>query len=348
MADLPTAEGIGRAMVILALLWWSWGGYAWLTSVVDPEEGEVRIAIFAAMAAFLIVALCVPEAFGGLALEFAVAYTGVRAAHLALFVIASTEDPDLRHSVFTLAVSTAIAGALLIAGSFLDTGPQLAVWSFALALDLIGPYFFGVEGWKLNPRHFAERYGLIIIIALGESIVAIGIGAEAGLTWGIAAAAALGVALAATLWWAYFDVVSHVNVRRLVRAPVGRVQNAFARDGYSYLHFPMVAGIVLVALGLKKTLEHVDDPLKTVPAFALLGGVAIYLLAHVAFRWRGVHTLNRQRTALALLLFALVPVATEVSALIALVAVVALMSVLITYETIHYGESRYQVRHEDD
>ena len=346
MADHPSWERIAQGMVVLALLWWSWGGYAWLTSVIDPEEGAVRIAIFAAMAAFLLVSLCVPESFGGLALEFALAYGAVRAAHIALFIIASAEMPDLRHSVIGLAGSTALGVGILVAGSFLDEGGQLAVWTLALAIDMALPYFFGTEGWKLVPGHFAERFGLIVIIALGESIVAIGIGAEAGLTWGVAAAAVVGIALAATMWWTYFDVVAQVNLRRLVQAPVGRIQNALARDAYGYLHFLLVAGIVLVALGLKKTLADVEEPLKTIPAFALLGGTSIYLLGHVAIRLRGTRTLNRQRAGLAVLLLGLVPIAAEVPALAALAGVVVLMSLLIAYETWSYdSEQRYQLRH---
>src|SRR5215207_7848282 len=142
------------------------------------------------------------------------------------------------------------------------------------------PYLFGSEGWKLVPRHFVERHGLIVIIALGESIVAIGVGAEAvDVDAGVVAAAVLGIAVAAALWWLYFDVVALVAERRLSNAAVGREQNEIARDSFSYLHFPMVAGIVLLALGLKKTLEHVEDPLETVPAVATLGGVGLYLLA---------------------------------------------------------------------
>ena len=124
-----------------------------------------------------------------------------------------------------------------------------------------GPYLFGSEGWKLVPGHFAERHGLIVIIALGESIVAIGVGAAGALTFGIGAAAVLGVALTAALWWTYFDVVAIVSGRRLVDAEPGRVQNEMARDSYSYIHLLMVAGIVLVALGLKKTIGHFDDHL---------------------------------------------------------------------------------------
>jgi low temperature requirement protein LtrA len=346
MSDHPTWDGLAQGLLVLGVLWWSWTGYAWLTSVVDPEEGGVRIAIFAAMAAFLIVALCVPEAFGDLALTFAVAYGGVRVAHIALFVLASGDDPALRQSVTGLAISTAIGVGLLAGASSLDGVAQGALWALALLLDMGGPYFFGSEGWKLVPGHFAERHGLIIIIALGESIVAIGVGAEVGLDVGVVAAAVLGIALAAAMWWIYFDVVALVSARRLARAPEGRVRNEMARDSYSYLHFPMVAGIVLVALGLKKTLGEVDDPLEVVPAFALLGGVAFYLLGHVAFRFRHIHTINRQRLGLALLLFALLPVAIELPALGILALINVLVWAMIVYETISYGESRARVRRE--
>jgi low temperature requirement protein LtrA len=347
MSDDPTWEGLARGLLVLGVLWWSWTAYAWLTSVVDPEEGGVRIAMFAAMAAFLIVALCVPEAFGGLALEFALAYGVVRTAHIALFMLASRDDPALRSSVVGLAGSSALGVGLLIGASFLDGAAQGGLWAVALLLDLGGPFLFGSAGWKLVPVHFAERHGLIIIIALGESIVAIGVGAGAGLTVGQAAAAVLGIALVAELWWIYFDVVALVSARRLARAPEGRERNEMARDSYSYLHLPMVAGIVLVALGLKKTLGHVEDPLETVPAFALLGGVAFYLLGHVGFRFRHVRTINRQRLLLALGLFALLPVAIEIPALATVGALTVLLASMITYETISYGEGRARVRHGD-
>jgi low temperature requirement protein LtrA len=347
MSADPTWSGLAQGILVLGVLWWSWTGYAWLTSVVDPEEGAVRIAMFAAMAAFLIVSIAVPDAFGDLALEFALAYGAVRAAHIALFVLASRDDPDLRRSVAGLAVGTAIGVGLLIGASFLDGLAQGALWVLALALDMGGPFFFGAGGWKLVPGHFAERHGLIIIIALGESIVAIGVGAHAHLDLGIAAAAVLGVALSAALWWMYFDIVALVSRRRLIDAPEGRVRNELARDSYSYIHFPMVAGIVLMALGLKTTLGHVSDPLHTVPAFALLGGISAYLLGLVAFRLRHVHTINRQRLAMAVLLFALLPLATNIPALATLSILVALLAAMITYETRSYGEGRARARHPD-
>jgi low temperature requirement protein LtrA len=168
MSAHPTWAGLAQGVLVLGVLWWSWVGYAWLTSVVDPEEGAVRIAMFAAMAALLIVAICVPQAFGGLALEFALAYGAVRAAHIALFMLASRDDPALRHSTVGLAFGTAIGVGLLIAASALDGLAQAAVWGLALLLDMGEPFLFGSEGWKLAPGHFAERHGLIIIIALGN------------------------------------------------------------------------------------------------------------------------------------------------------------------------------------
>jgi len=154
--------------------------------------------------------------------------------------------------------------------------------------------------------------------------------------------------VAGELWWLYFDIVALVAERRLTRAKVGREQNEIARDSFSYLHFPMVAGIVLLALGMKLTLQHVDEPLETVPAAAMLGGAAIYLLAHVAFRWRNVHRFNTARLACALLLFALIPLGTSIDALWTLALLAALLAVLIVYETRHFAELRNRLRHQLD
>jgi low temperature requirement protein LtrA len=347
MSEDPTWTGVGHGMLVLGLLWWSWTAYAWLTSVVDPEEGGIRIALFCAMAGFLIAAICVPEAFGDLATEFALAYGAVRFAQIVLMFLAGRDDPGLRRSVTGLAIGTAIGFSLLLGGSFLDPGAQAAVWGLALALDMSEPYLFGSEGWHLVPGHFAERHGLIVIIALGESIVAIGLGAGTDLTWGIAAAAALGIAVVAALWWTYFDIVALVSARRLVRAPVGKIQNELARDSYSYIHFLLVAGIILLALGLKKSLGHPTDPLDDVPAFALVGGVAVYLLGLVAFRYRHVRTINPQRFGMALLLLALYPLALELSALAMIAVLNALLWTMIAFETRGYGEDRAEVRHGD-
>jgi low temperature requirement protein LtrA len=345
MAANPTGAGLGKGLLVLALLWWAWVGYAWLTSVVDPEEGAVRFAIFAAMAALLVVALCVPQAFGGEALLFAGAYAAVRGAQIGLFTVASRDEPELRRSVIGLAASTALGVGLLVAGALAGGAVQVVVWALALVLDMLGPFLFGSEGWKLVPGHFAERHGLIVLIALGESIVAIGVGAGSGVDAGIVAAAVLGTAVAAELWWLYFDIVALVAARRLSNATEGRERNEIARDSFSYLHFPMVAGIVLLALGLKKTLAHVDDPLKLVPAVALLGGTALYLVAHVAFRWRNVHRFSPQRLVCALALLALIPAAVELPALATLGIAAALLAALIAYESVRFAELRDRLRH---
>lgn len=336
--------GIIQGLLVLAMLWWSWAAYAWLTSVVDPEEGAVRIVMFGTMAALLVVALAVPEAFDDYALHFAIAYGAVRVAHIVLFALAGRGDAGLRHSVSTLSVSSAIAIGLLTGAAFLDGVAQGALWVIAIVIDFGGPALFGVAGWRLVPGHFAERHGLVIILALGESIVVLGVGATAGLTAGVITAVVLGVALAAALWWAYFDVVALVTEHRVTRAEVGRERNSLARDSYSYLHYPMVAGIIVAAVGLENTLAHVDEPLTTIAAVALLGGLALYLLAHVALRARNARSLNHHRLLLAAVLVALVPMAVRVAAIVTLAVVAVLLWILVALETRHYGETRHHLR----
>ena len=348
MSHDQTWSGLAQGLLILGVLWWAWVGYAWLTSVIDPEALAIRGAIFVAMAALLIVAICVQEAFGNLALTFALAIGVFRTAHIALFWLAGAEadDGDLRRSVIGLAVSTVLAVGVLILASLFDGIVQGALWALAILLDMAGPYLFGSEGWKLVPGHFAERHGLIVIIALGESIVAIGVGASGELDLGIGTAAVLGVFLAAALWWTYFDVVALIAARRLGEAESGRIQNELARDSYSYIHLLLVAGIVLMALGLKVTIGHHSEHLHYVAAFALLGGVATYLIGLVSFRYRHVKTVNRRRLGLAIVLLLLVPVATAVPALISLAVVVVLVWVMIAFEHRGYGPGRDELRRE--
>jgi low temperature requirement protein LtrA len=342
----PTWGGMLKGLLVLGMLWWSWVGYAWLTSVVDPEEGAVRLVIFVAMAAFLVAALCVPGAFGDDALLFACAYAVVRIAHIVLFMLASRDDPALRQSVLGLAGSTAVGAGLLFVAAATSGALQVSIWGLALLLDAGGPLLFGQDGWKVVPGHFAERHGLIVIIALGESIVAIGVGAKASIDAGVVVAGLLGVAVGAALWWVYFDVTAIVAARRLAKAAAGHERNGIARDSYSYLHFPMVAGIALIAVGLKLTLAHVHEHLHLVGVTSLLGGAALYLLAHVAFRLRNMHTLSARRLVCAVILLALVPAGTALPALATLGILAALLTALIAYEVSRYAESRDRIRHE--
>jgi low temperature requirement protein LtrA len=346
LAHDPTWRGVFRGMLVLAAVWWAWTGYAWLTSTMDVDEGGVRLAVLASTAMMLAVALAVPRAFGADAVLFGVAFLLVRLLHLVLYSIAGRDDPDLLSALLRLVPTEVLGASLLVLAGFLSGSARIAVWLVALAVDFVGPYAIRLEGWRIAPAHFAERHGLVVLIALGESIVAIGVGAGFALVTGVLAAAALGIVVVSALWWLYFDVAAIFARRRLMEASgVERVQ--MARDAYSYLHLPMVAGIVLFAFGLKTTLRHVGDELDTVAAVALCGGVALYLLAHVAFLFRTTGRVFRRRALGTALLLALVPAALAIPSLAALGLVSAVCTLVVAYEAISHREHRAQVRHPD-
>jgi low temperature requirement protein LtrA len=344
MAEHPSWSSLGEGMLVLSALWWAWAAYAWLTNYVAAEEDRERLLILAVMGAFLITALAVPEAFGDEALVFALAYAAARWLHIFIFAEAN-DDIDASEAIRRLSRTALPAPALLIVAAFLDGTAQTLVWVVALSTDFAGPFVFGVRGFRVAPGHFAERFSLIVIIALGESIVAIGTGLQGELDAGTIAAALLGLVLAFALWWAYFDVVAIVAERRF-RTSEGYERLRIARDSYSYLHLPMIAGIVLVALGVKKTLGDVDEPLKTIPSVALFGGVAMYYAGHLGFRLRNVHSLNRPRLVALVVCLALIPVGREVDAIVALALAALVTSSVIVFEAIRYAEARARVRHE--
>jgi low temperature requirement protein LtrA len=344
MSENPTWEGLGQGMLVLALLWWAWGAYAWLTNYIAADEGVERLLMFAVMGAFLVTALAVPQAFGDDALLFAVAYAVARWLHIFIWAEAN-DDVDTGEAIVRLARTALPAPLLLIVGALLGGTAQAVIWIVALAIDFAGPFVFGVRGFRVSAGHFAERFGLIVIIALGESIVAIGAGLEGEVDAGVIAAAALGLILACALWWAYFDWVALDAESRFRRAH-GDHRVTIARDSYSYLHLPMIAGIVLIALGVKKTIGDVGEPLKTAPAVALFGGVALYYAGHVGFRYRNTRTLYRGRLVALVLAVALIPVATEVDALVAIGLAAALTSAVIGYEVLRYADARRPVRTE--
>jgi len=340
----PTWGGLLRGMLLLSALWWAWAAYAWLTNTLDPEEGAVRMAMFAAIAAMLVVSLAAPRAFGTDGVTFGVAYFVVRAFHLLLYAIAGRGDRDLFRAVVRIVPAATLAPALLVVAGFLHGSAQLALWGAALAIDYLGVLLGHMRGWRVSPEHFVERFGLIVIIALGESIVAIGVGA-AGLPLdaGVIGAAILGITVAACLWWSYFDWVVYVSQATLAEAS-GMRRAAFARDAYSYLHLPMVGGIVLFAFGLKATLADVGGSLGSVPALGLCGGIALYLLAHVALRLRIGGGLGRGRPVATVVLLGLIPVATHEPALVSLGLVAAVGASLIAYEALRHRESRAWIR----
>ncbi|HSC91947.1 MAG TPA: low temperature requirement protein A [Gaiellaceae bacterium] len=345
LADDATWSGVFRGMLVFAALWWAWSVYAWLTSTTDVDEGGVRLTMLASMAAMFGVALAVPGAFGDDAVLFGVAYLLVRLLHLVLSAIVGRDDPDRRGAILRFAPTALLGASLLVLAGFLDGRERIAVWLVALAIDYLGPVVVGVgRGWRVAPEHFAERHGLIILIALGESIIAIGLGAGFELGTGVIVAAALGIVVVSALWWPYFDVAAIFARRRLMQAK-GLELHRLALHAYSYLHLPMVAGIVLFALGLKTTVGHVDEALGTVPAVALCGGAALYLLGHIAFLFRTTARVFRRRTGGAVVLLALVPIAVAIPALGALALVSAVCALVVAYEAIRYREQRVRVRH---
>jgi low temperature requirement protein LtrA len=343
MSHDPHWDGLARGMLVLAVLWWAWAAYSWLTNYIAAEEDRERLLMLAVMGAFLIAALATPEAFGDRALLFAIAYAAARWLHIFIFVEAN-EDVDAGEAIRRLARTALPAPLLLIGAAFLDSPAQELVWLLAFSVDFAGPYVFGVRGFRVSPGHFAERFSLIVIIAIGESIVAIGTGLHE-LDAGTVVAALVGLTLAFGIWWAYFDVVAIVAERRF-RQSEGMRRLRIARDSYSYLHLPMIAGIVLIALGMKKTLAAVDEPLDTIPAVALFGGIALYYAGHIGFRLRNVGTLNRQRLVAIAACVALIPLGTAVDAIVALALACAVTSSVIAYEAIRYSEARDRIRHE--
>jgi low temperature requirement protein LtrA len=345
LADDPTWGVVLRGMLVLAALWWAWSVYAWLTSATDVDEGGVRLVMLGSIAAMFGVALAVPGAFGDDALLFGVAYLLVRLLHLVLSATVARDDRDRRGALVRFAPTAIFGPSLLVLAAFLEGNERIAVWVIALAIDYLGPVVIGAgQGWHVAPEHFAERHGLIILIALGESMIAVGLGAGFELGPGVIVGAALGIVVVSALWWLYFDVAAIFARGRLMQAR-GLELHRLALHSYSYLHLPMFAGIVLFALGLKTTLGHVGEALDTVPAVGLCAGAALYLFGHVAFLLRTTGRVFRRRTFGAAVLLALTPVALAIPALAALALVSGVCSLIVAYEAIRYREARVRVRH---
>ncbi|MEV4482290.1 low temperature requirement protein A [Micromonospora coxensis] len=367
-ADL-TWWGMLHGLLMLALLWWCWCCYAWLGNTVRADEGIVRVALFAVMATMFVAAITIPEAFadlpGGLSgpVVFASCYLVVRVLHLVIYWHAARGDDGLRRQLLRAALpmlggATLLFTAALLPPQIADTARQedtlrTLLWVLALAVDYGGVMAIGARGWQIfSAAHWTERHGLIIIVALGESLVAIGVGVTAlPISWPIVVASFLGIAVAAALWWAYFDVVSIAAEGVLARAQ-GAERAALGRDSYTYLHLPMVAGIILLALGLKKVLSYVGDgthhdlaePLHGIGLYALYGGVILYLLGHLGFRLRNMGSVNWPRTATTLLLAALVPVAGHLPALAALGLLAAVCVGMVVVEVVLFGAARRALR----
>jgi low temperature requirement protein LtrA len=347
MADDPTAQGALRGVVLLALLWWAWCSYAWLGNEARADRGLVAATITVAMGAMFLVALSIPESFadlpGGWNAPFVLAacYAVVRLAHLACYYIAAADNPALRRQLLLTALPVVPATGLLVLGAVIGPPWQTLLWALALLVDYVGIAAVGVSGWRLrSPGHFAERHGLIVIIAIGESLVALGVGvAQEPISGPVAAGAVLGLLTACCLWWLYFRRVAVLAEHALAECD-GPDRGRLGRDTYSYLHFPVVASVIFIALGLKKVLEYVSDteahdladPLTGMPIVALFGGLAVYLFGLTAVRRRVAGPGGAPRIVAGVVLVALIPVAWVIPALAALALATAVVVALVGHE----------------
>jgi low temperature requirement protein LtrA len=345
LANDPTFGGIGRGVLVLAALWWTWAAYAWLTNIVDPEEGVVGAALLVALMAMFIAALAVPGVFDGEGVLFGAAFVVVCAMHAALYTLAGRGNRDLLGAVFRLLPWMLFGAALIFVAGFTD-GARVWLWLVALAITYGGGLLSGSSGWQVHPSHFAERHGLVVIIALGEAFVAIGIGAT-GIDIGLGevVAAILGLLVATSFWLAYFDFFA-LRGERMLGERRGAERAALARDAYSYAHFPMIVGIVLFAFAMKTVVGHVGEELDSVGAFALCGGSALYLLTYSAIRIRIERRVrvSRGRFVAAIALILMLPLAMVVPALAALALVTAVWLGLHTYELVWWREARAESR----
>jgi low temperature requirement protein LtrA len=270
-----------QGLLVLALLWWTWSAYAWLGNQARADTGVVRAAMAVAMAALFVVALTVPEAWhdaeGGLygPLVLVGAYLVVRCLHLSVYTLAARGDPGLRRQLAISWVPTLAGAALLIAGALLGGGLQIFFFAGALAVDWGGVYLTSREGnWRIHSTpHWTERHGLFIILSIGESVVAIGVGAAGQpISTPLLAAGVLGIATALCLWWLYFDVLSRAAEHRL-RDARGQVRVRMAIEAYTYGHFPIVAGIIVGAVGVEGVLAHAGDVKPLGLFYATCGGL---------------------------------------------------------------------------
>jgi low temperature requirement protein LtrA len=345
LSDDPTFAGIGRGALVLAALWWAWTAYAWLTNTVDPEEGVVGAALLVALIAMFVAALVVPDVFDDEGVLFGAAFLVVIAMHLTLYALAGRGNRDLLAAVLRLAPWTLLGATLILVAGFTN-GARIWLWLAALACTYVGAALSGSTGWRLHPSHLAERYGLVLIIALGEAFISIGIGAR-GINIGVGevVAAILGLLVAAAFWLAYFDFFS-IRGERKLRDLQGADRVALARDVYAYAHLPLIIGIVLFAFAMKTIVGHVGEELDSVGAFALCGGSALYLLTYSAIRTRVERRVrvSRGRFVAALVLLLVLPLATAVPALAALALVTVVWLALHTYELVWWREARAESR----
>jgi low temperature requirement protein LtrA len=341
-----TTEGFARAALVFALVWWAWSAYAWLTDAVDVENTPTRLFLFAAMLAAFFMALAVPDAFTDEAAWFGIAYFVVRVLHIALYLWGVRHDPRQFAALVRLAPWFLVAPSVALIGAFTEDPVRTTLWVASLVIDVVGTLFAArsASGWQIAASHFAERFGLVIIIALGESIVAIGLAADSlAENTEFAVAVAVSFAGAAVAWWAYFDFVQLAAERALHRAHED-VRGPLARDVYTYFHYPIVLGIIFLAVASKKTLAAPSEPLSDGGRAALGLGMGLFVLGFVLIRLRVIRRLAWERTAGAVLVILVVLVFEDADALLLLTLSVAALAASLAVEGVRLREARRQFR----
>jgi low temperature requirement protein LtrA len=333
--DLSWA-GLGRSMLVLALVWWAWSAFVWAANAQATTSPTLRLVLLLAMVLTFVAGLALPHAFDSEAPVFAAAYAAVRFLHLALYADASRKGNASRAAIAGFAITVAIGMALLVAGSVAGGTAQVVLWTLAAAIDYAGPAWLTRERLRglqhVAVAHFAERYSLFVIICLGESIVAIGVGAsEERFDAQLVAGVGLGLLITVALWWTYFDRFAAVAEERL------RVHDdpvLAAADAYSYLHLVLVAGIIIFAVGVKLAVHDVGEPLGAATRLALCGGVAVYLVGHVAFRLRLVGSVGVEKLVAVTALLVLYAVGGDLAAWALAGAVTAVLGTMCAVETV--------------
>ncbi|MHA7240763.1 low temperature requirement protein A [Arthrobacter sp. TMS1-12-1] len=356
MAHEHSFPGVLQGMIILGLLWWSWVAYSWLGNQTHVDEGIMRLGLSAVMIAMFIAALAIPEAFhdleGGLSgpLVLALAYFVVRLMHLVLYLYAAMADRPLQRQVIKLSGAMFSGCALILVGAMIGGTAQTWFWLAGLIVDISLTYLTSGGDWRLpSAAHWTERHGLVVILALGESIVAIGVGASREpVSIPILLGAVCGIALSVCLWWLHFDVTAIAAEHRFA-ALRGLDRTSAAVEAYSYLHLPLVAGIILAAFGVEDVLAHVFDTedFGLLGSFALFGGAALFLLGSSAFWRRMAGSWKRLRLATAAALLLLVPVAAPLAPLAALALAAGMAALLVAVESVLDSGVRASIRGQD-
>jgi low temperature requirement protein LtrA len=332
--------GVGQSALVLLVVWWAWNYTAWVTNELDPESVVVRALLIALMLASLLMAVAIPRAFGSDALLFAGAYVAIQVGrHVFLTFLAAGPGTVERERAARILTWFVAAGVLWIAGGLADGTARTVLWMAALALDYGAPLVLywvpgrprlGPDTWDVETAHFAERFQLFVIIALGESIVVTGATtSQTGLDIARAVALAAAFLTAAAMWWLYFTYVARIAQRRLELA-VDRT--TLARDGYTYLHVVMVAGVIVSAVGDELVIAHPTEKLGAAQVAAVVAGPALYLLAHTLFRLRMAGSLSVRRLTGAIACVAMAALGAVAPALVLGVAVLAVLAGVIGSE----------------